>query len=269
MNRVNNLFESSKTKKELMIDSIQKWFDFVWHSWIKLVFEPIRTVNNQYVIWYLRKKQKISLSKKHENLKFTEELVESWPKSIMIINCDDDSNTWQTIAIEQKSFIFRDPPLAHLEYMFKKINGKLLNEWYMVQVEPIVESNAFRKTVESVTKKNGKIYSVEFSLNMPNLFGINNSLDEDLKWIQESYGATKAVLKLSNESDWLNLPDEDEFLKQSASYTERGWWNYKIWLKWRYIKSDKKTKWEDVEFSLDIESVDEESLYLILNKIFD
>lgn len=269
MNRVNNLFLTEKSKADLLIENLNKPFDFKWYSGINLAFEPIKIIKNQFIVGYLRKRQSINLSKKDNNLKFTDELVDNRPKTLIIINCSGDSQKWQTIAVEQKSLIFRDQPLSHLKCMFDEINKFLLSEWYIVQLEAILEPNTFWKTIDNVQKKNWKIYSLEFSLNMPNLFWMNDSLDRELKNIQETCGATKTTIKISNDKEWLTIDDRTDFFKQSASYTERWWWNYIIWLKWRNINSKKKIKWEEFDFDLNIENADEETLSLILEKIFD
>lgn len=269
MNHI-NLFQSKKTKAELLIENLKESFSFKWYSWTDLAFEPLKVIDDQYIIGYLRKKQSIKLSKKDkEDLKFTDEKVENWPKTLMIINCSDDKEKWQTIVIEQKSFVFRDQPLQHIKYLFDVVNKKLFDNWYIIQVEPIQKPNKFWETIDNINKKSQKIYSVEFSLNMPNLFWIEDSLSEDLKNAQESYWATKAVVRLSNEESWLNLKVDDTFLSQSINYTEKWWWNYTIWLKKRKISSKKQIRSEDIEVDVNIENADENALRLILNKIFD
>lgn len=269
MNNV-NLFKSRKTKAELLIENLKKSFSFKWYAWTELAFEWKRTIDKKFIIGYLRKKQSIKLSKKdNEILKFTEENYDNRPKTLIIINCSDDKQKWQTIAIEQKYFVFRDQPLQHIKYLFENINKNLYNEWYTIQVEPILKPNTFWETIDNLQKKDEKVCSVEFSLNMPNLFWIEDSLSKDLKNAQEIYWATKAVVRLSNEEDWLKLKADDKFLTQSIDYTEKWWWNYTIWLKKRKISSKKQIRLEDIEFDVNIENADENTLHLILNKIFD
>lgn len=176
MNNV-NLFKSKKSKKELLLGLLDDTINFTGQNWCIFAYEPIRIVNDKYLVWYLRKKFLLKIENKSKNSKFIEKKVDNWPKTVMIIYFSDDAEKGQTIAIEQKTSLFKEHPLPTLKSFSEFLNSSLLKEWYALQIEPIQKPNTFWETISDVQKKSWKIVSIEFSLNVPNLFWINDSLD--------------------------------------------------------------------------------------------
>jgi len=267
MNPTGSLFDIKQSKKEIIKDILTNSVLFKGPRNTDLAFTPIRFIWEDFLLWYLGKRTQIKISAWPET-QFSQSPIWSWPHVLIGFNFSDNQETWQSIVIEDKSSIFTEP-FNQLWELFNTINKTVITTGYVIQISPITEPKQFWQSIKD-KKESDKILSVEFNLNVPNLFWIKDELSQELKDAQSAYNATQTTIEIHNEEWWLTLNKENPFLAQSVSYIERGWWIYKIKLTGnRTITSADSAKSKNIDFDLDITAYDDATLTLILNKIFD
>lgn len=267
INPTGSLFQENIDKKELMKDLFTNSISFWGAKKTELAFTPVRFLWDNFLVWRLGKKSMVKISKGPET-KFSEVQEENRPHTFVAMNFSNDPNKWQTIAIEYKSNIFLDP-LTQLRNLFDDINENLAVKWYLIQIAPILELHQFWDTINQIQEWE-KILSVEFSLNVPNLFWIQDELNDELRNAQTQYNAMQTEFKLSNEQEGLSLNQSNPFLDQSVSYIEKWGWQYKIKMTWnKLINSESGAKSTTLDFDLDITTSDDATLTLVLDKIFN
>lgn len=267
INPTGSLFQAEIDKKDLMKDLLANPIFFWWAKKTELAFTPTRFLWEDFLVWLLGKKSMVKIAKWPET-NFSEVQEENRPHTLVAMNFSNDPDKGQTIAIEYKSNIFPDP-LTQLRNLFDDINKDLSAKWYVIQIAPILEPHQFWDTINQVQEWE-KVISVEFTLNVPNLFWIQDELNDELRNAQTQYNATQAEFKLSNEQEWLSLNQSNPFLDQSVSYIERWWWQYKIKMTWnKIINSESGAKATTLDFDLDITTSDDATLALVLNQIFN
>jgi len=164
---------------------------------------------------------------------------ETYPHCIMLISIDDDPKSGQRIAFEVSNVF--NKTLFALELFIKEINKCFIDYGYTMSVNPIINIEEFWDTSR---KYKGKIDKLSFDFLVPNLFAIKDTLNNDLSKIRDTYHATKASIEFENEKGNLLVPEEDNLLKQSVSYTSLGGGSYsfKIHGEKTVIKSGKKIR---------------------------
>jgi len=156
----------------------------------------------------------------------------------------------------------------NLKHFADEVNTHIFSSGYTIAINPITEEKEFWKIVE---ENENKIEKLTFSFNSPNLFGIKNSLNEDLKDLQKEYSSTKVSLELENPDGKLNIPKND-LTKQSVEYVTKGGGQYSLKIKGKYkkvisSKDNIKTKTFD-DLDIHINGSNQETLFSILDTIF-
>ena len=64
----------------------------------------------------------------------------------------------------------------------------------------------------------------------PNLFNLKNKLEDDLREANQTFNTTSTQVVLENEMGNLDLPKNNELLKESAEYIDQGAGSYQVHL---------------------------------------
>jgi len=265
-----SLFQVQKRDKREILSSVlqeNKTFQFesLGHSY---AFVVVRRENN-FVYAKFGKRGTIKRRMSAQD-KFKEVSGEDWPHCALFFNLDNDPNKGQTIAFEYKSCIFRNP-LSQLRVFAEEINLHISQSGYIMSISPVTKVQNFWNIIK--INKDKKIERLSLSFNVPNLFNLNNRLEEDLRDAQVNYGITKAKIELENPYVGINISESDSLMKQGADYIARGGGEYKIHLKEgkKVISSKEKivTKTiKDLEIDIKTKDLGQREIFSILNKIF-
>ncbi|MBP9715063.1 MAG: hypothetical protein KBD52_01055 [Candidatus Pacebacteria bacterium] len=258
------LFVDNRDKNEVLRELLGKKIEYEVRG-VKLAFVLVSSKNN-YFIARLGKKASIKRNSPPDK-KFEETHEENWPYCTVVINTNTDNGTGQKIAFEFKSNIFPST-FEQLKHFADEVNTHIFSSGYAIAINPITEEKEFWKIVE---ENEDKIEKLTFSFNSPNLFGIKNSLNEDLKDLQKEYSSTKVSLELENPDGKLNIPKND-LTKQSIEYVTQGGGQYSLKIKGKYrkvisSKDNIKTKTFD-DLDIHINGSNQETLFSILDTIF-
>jgi len=268
--KTGSLFKNSKTKKEIFREVLkQKNKKYqASKSDLAYVFEK---EDGDYIVAKLGKKQPLKKSLPPED-GFKETVDVNWPHCLLFFNLDDDSVTGQKIAFQYKSNIFKEP-IIQLEDLAYELNADLLASNYELQIEPIIKEHVFWDLVK---ENQGRIESVTFSFNAPNLFRLENDLNDDLKEAQKKFGLTKAKVEFENPQGNLTLPEDDKFLKEGVDYVRRGGGDFQLRIKGmkKTIKSKdgvlvKSVEYDDLEARININFDNTDVLKSAIKDIFD
>ncbi|MEZ0170775.1 hypothetical protein [Microvirga sp. TS319] len=107
-------------------------------------------------------------------------------------------------------------PLALMRALADALNSRLPPAPYVIEANGIVDPNTFWHFVQ---ENEGEITSVTFELVAPNMFGIRNDLDREMRELRENEKARKAKFTLQNE-DGLHLTTDR--VRETANYTAEG-----------------------------------------------
>lgn len=263
------LFPIGKTKKELFREVLkQKNFKYkASGSDLAYVFEK---EENDYIVAKIGKRQSLKRSLPPEE-GFEETVDENWPHCLVFFNLDENPNTGQKIAFEYKSNIFKTP-LTQLQDLAEELNTELFTSNYAVSIHPVIEE---RKFWDIVKANEGMIEKVTFSFNAPNLFNLDNNLNDDLKNAQKQFGLTKAAVTFENPQGKLTLSEDDKFLQQGVEYVRKGGGDFYLKLKngkRTTVKSEegvmtKTVEFEDLEARIKFDN--EEVLHSAIKNVFD
>lgn len=247
------LFENKKDKntifKELVVN---KKFEFKDGN-SDLVFICNKSFDN-FAFAKLGKKSKIKKNLLSEN-DFEEIYETDYPNCILFFKFNSDSSEGQKIFFQYDSKVFRTPE-NKLKIFEQKINEELFSFGYSLSINPIVDEKDFWKLNE---KYAGKIEKITFCYAVPNLFNIENELNEDLKSGAKKYNNTNAAITFENKSGGIVLSKDDIFVKQSVEYITKGGGEFR--LKARGLKgeinSGKKVKVVSIEeIELETDNID-------------
>lgn len=129
---------------------------------------------------------------------FSETEHESWRAALVLIDPRAHENG-QLIAAEMVPEVGR--PLPIMDSLAQSINTGTPPEPYFVEVNAITDT----KTFWDFEKENrGHIVDITFELHVPNMFGIRDDLDKELKELRDHERARRAKFEIQNE-DGLNL----------------------------------------------------------------
>lgn len=221
---------------------------------------------DNYVVARLGKRSSLRKSLPPEKL-FEETREEHWPHCNVIFNLDNDSETGQKIIFEFKNNIFASPALQ-LKKLAEEINPLLMPSQFVLSINPVTESQEFWHIIN---QNKDKIEKLSFIFNSPNLFNLENDLNEELKGIQKDYLATKATIEFENPDGRLKVP-ENKLTKQGVEYITKGGGEYRVKIRGRrrtVLSSKGKIKTRDfpeVEIMGSIGS--QRELFSLLEKIF-
>lgn len=258
------LFEDKRDKNNILRDVIAKTIEYESRG-VKLAFVPV-TKKDNYIIGRLGKRASIKRNSPPDQ-KFEETYEENWPYCYIVINTNTNHGTGQKIAFELKSSVFPSP-YEQLKHFADELNTHLFSSGYAIAINPVTEEKEFWSLIE---QNHDKIEKLTFTFNSPNLFGINNSLTEDLKSLQKEYSSTRVSLEMENPDGKLNVP-KNELTNQSVDYITKGGGQFALRLKGKKIvlrsKDNIKTKSFD-DLDLHINSDNQQTLFDVLGKIFE
>lgn len=258
------LFNDNRDKNDILREAFIKTIEYESRG-VKLAFVPVSQKNN-YIVGRLGKRASIKRNSPPDQ-KFAETHEENWPYCYVVINTNTNNGTGQKIAFEFKSSVFPSP-YEQLKHFADEMNMCLFSSGYAIAINPVTEEKEFWRLV---SENHDKIEKLIFTFNSPNLFGIENSLTEDLKSLQKEYSSTKVSLELENPDGRLNIPHND-LTEQSVDYITKGGGQFALRLKGKKIvlrsKDNIKTKSFD-DLDLRINSNDQQTLFDVLDKIFE
>lgn len=255
------LFQSNIEKKEILKRVLHDTIQFPNRT-STLGYSLIRQ-ENDFVYARLGKRSKITKSLPPET-NFEEKIEEHWPACDMFISLLEDPINGQTIAVEHNSAVFQNElnPLRALSDVF---NLSLQSEGLEMSINPITDERNFW---ELVRENQNQIREVVFCYRAPNLFKLENSLNEELTDAKETFMMTEAEVSLKNDQGHLQVPEND-FMKQSVDYIARGGGEYKLIANGKVYTSNKNHKTKEVVFDIDIETSDKESFLSVISRIFN
>lgn len=159
---------------------------------------------------------------------FQIEAVESWPNVPIIINTSDDPEIGQSIAIELDKAIFRSP-IVQLKKLVEELAHRSIRiKGYEIALHPITEIQDFWDVIKNYK---GNIHALTFEFSAPNLFKTNDSLNDELRNAEDTFGMTNASIKLENSEGALNVPEDNKFVEQGLKYITDGGGEYRIQVK--------------------------------------
>ncbi len=194
---------------------------------------------------------------------FKKELEENWLCSNVFIRLDGEPQGGQTIAIEYHSSTFRSP-LSPLQAWANKINETLSCEGYLLSIHPVTTERDFWTLVKS---SKGKIQQLVLSFSAPNLFKIENNLNDDLKKLQKEYNATETSIGLSNPTGNLNISDSSKLVKQGVEYITKGGGDYKLRVGGIFHSSKDKGKYKTIDLEINLETTDKGTFIRTLKEL--
>lgn len=258
------LFTETKDKNEILRDLLNAGKLEYDSRGVKLAFVLVARKGN-YFIGRLGKRASIKRNSPPDQ-KFEEMFEENWPNCFVIINTGTDPDTGQKIAFELKTNVFTSP-FEQLRTFADELNTRLFSSGYAMAVNPVTEQKEFWKLVG---ENENKIEKLTFTFNSPNLFNIQNSLNDDLKALQKEYSSTKVSIELENPDGKLNIP-KNELTNQSLEYITKGGGQYKLRVKGKKViirsKDSIKTKtFEDLD--IHINGDNQGALFDVLDTIF-
>jgi len=265
-----SLFQDQKrNKKEILLSVLQEGKPIQFESsGSKYAFVVVKK-ENDFIYAKLGKRSTIKRRMPAQD-KFKEIFEEDWPHCVLFFNLDNDPNKGQRIAFEYKSHIFRNPH-SQLKAFADKINSHILESGYIMSISPVTKVQNFWNIIKA--NKGKKIEKLSLIFKMPNLFDLDNRLEEDLKKAQSDYGITKAKIELANPYEGIKIPENKKLIKQGADYIARGGGEYRIYIKEgkKMISSKQKTVTKtikDLEVNIKNKDLGQEEIFSIFNKIF-
>ena len=144
---------------------------------------------------------------------FEEKEEEDWPGSSVFLNLDDEKGSGkskesgQKIAFEANRVAITNP-VNCLRALADKINEDITHHGYFITINPIL--TAKKSFWAAVDENEGKIKKAVLTYTPPNLFNLQNNLEDDLRKANEKFNTTSTQVVLENESGNLHLPKDDQ-----------------------------------------------------------
>lgn len=251
-------------KTELLQTIFSRELTFTHYN-SSLGYVPIKTEGN-YIHAQIGKKSSIKRTKPPEE-GFTRESLENWETCNVLINLDTNPISGQTIAFEKKGSVFNDP-FIKLDAFVEIINNELRANGYEMEINALTADTDFWQVVNEYT---GGIEELNLHFSAPNLFGVNNSLDEELKNATDLFGITSTDISLQNSEGNLKLPPDNKFLKEGVALIAKGGGKYKIKLKHnKEIISGEAVKSKDFDIKeIDLQVSDPEIFKGLVKQVFE
>lgn len=272
LNKVDHLFANENSdKKEVLLQALKrertKGVHSFKHNGVSLAYVYGRT-NGKYLIASLGKKSIIKKNAPPEE-GFSTIKEETWPNCDLVFNLDDDPATGQRIAFEYSKAVFENPH-TQIKAFADELNKDLFHSGWAISINPITSE---RKFWEFINSHKGKIERLTLTFNTPNLFKLNNALNDDLKELEQEYNVNKASLTLENVDGKLALPQDSDLINQSVEYITRGGGEYSVRIKGkgaRVVSSNDNIKTKSVEFDdLEFFASSPDALKNALDSIFN
>ncbi len=260
------LFAPETSKKELMRKLLEKTYYFDYRG-SKLAYTYERS-EGDYIFAKIGKKSSIVKHASPEK-NFKKEKEEDWPNCMVFINIGENPENGQMIAFEYKRSIFQQP-LKQLQEFINKINNKLLQHGLVATINPVTKEYDFWKIVE---QNEGNIEELDLFFAAPNLLNIINTLNEDLKNLQEEFGITNTGVSLVNKNANLKIPKNNRLIKEGVEYITKGGGEFKFKIKGgirsKIISSEQKIKSIELDLDVDLATTDPQTVKDFFNKIFN
>ena len=178
-----------------------------------LHFVPVPDLSSQNLIVGRIGRQIIARENEppEENLKDTKR--PAWIASMIFIDPTYHEDG-QKIAIEAQLKI--GSPIAILKSLSQKLNDVRPTHKFLIEVNSIIEASDFW---QFVSENEGKITKVTFDLIPPNMFGIRDDFDRELKELRDQERAQRVKFELQS-SDGLAL--DTERVRNTVNYTVEG-----------------------------------------------
>lgn len=268
LNPVTTLFPDKRKKIDILSEILQRNIPLSYERRGTSLAYRFYAKKDDYIIGRVGRKSKIKRYLSPEkNFKIQDE--ENWPLCDVVFYLSSDREKGQKIAFEYKVGVFSSPN-EQLKYLAEKINEELMTYGYVLSINPVTEEQEFWKIIN---ENKGKVEKLSFTFNAPNLFGLTNNLNEDLKNAAKEYNINKTTIELENSNGQLLVPESSELVKQGVEYVAKGGGQYSIKLKGRgrrVLESSNKTVTKTFDFEgLEIVTDDGELAKEILKKIFE
>jgi hypothetical protein len=142
-----------------------------------------------------------------------ESIHEGWRASVMVIDPTEHKDG-QKVALEINKRVGSTNGL--ISSLVAKINSIHPNSAYELFAEPIFDVQTFWKFAD---ENRGHITSLTFEFVVPNMFGVNDDIDDELVGYREHEKAQIVAVKIANES---GLETDTQRIKESVNYVGRG-----------------------------------------------
>jgi hypothetical protein len=143
----------------------------------------------------------VAVENKPPEANFAETEHEGWRAALVLIDPRSHDNG-QRAAVEMVTEVGR--PLGVIGSLAESINARVRPEPYYLDVNAISEMQTFW---DFERENRGQIVNIVFELHVPNMFGIRDDLDKELRDLRDNERARRAKLEIQNE-DGLNLQTE-------------------------------------------------------------
>lgn len=185
---------------------------------------------------------------------------EDWPYLEFLCDCSVGK---QLVVIEYNSTVIYKMSVVKtvLEGL---VGGAMFQHGYSVHFEPIIDDESFWGLVDDAEA----VYSLNFLLNSPNLFGAGSKANEALGHLRKTFNNTRVKITLENERGRLNVPKEQ--LETYREYADKGGGEWTI-TTCPKGKGRKKRKHSSSERALKVaaEKVDSQPLVTRLKTIYE
>lgn len=155
-------------------------------------------------------------SLQHETRDFQTELIDNWPKILLVIWNDPDQ---QLIAVQHRVTAFQETD-AVLKLVFDSIEPMLAKKQLTAIWEPLFEKKVFWDLIE---KYEGKIQELDFELVTPNMSNISGVLPENLRQFAKRTNAVKSHITIASDpSSALKIDSNDPVVSALVDYSSQG-----------------------------------------------
>ena len=206
---------------------------------------------------------------------FKEKREEDWPGSHIFINLSDEKlsgntkKSGQMIALQVNMDAISDSTNC-LRALAIQINKEISSSGFRVSINPVLKER--QKFWNVIDKNRGSIKKVVLTYTPPNIFNLENKLEDDLRAANKKFNTTSTQIVLENDDGDLNLPKGDALLDQSAEYIDLGNGNFRVHLTSgkKIIKSEDGVRTEEFEGdSLAIEGAGNKEIKEIIKNFWE
>ncbi len=258
-----SLFSSgdAASKKKAMQKILSEKVDFNSLA-CEYSYRPKKEYGIDFIWSYIGKKALIEHELK-ENDDFVKRKEEEWPHRTVVINTNEKI---QVVGFEIFKNNLFSSPLYVLKCFANKLNENLQEFGWQVVFEPIIDTQAFWNVIET---NSGSIKSLKFTYYVPNLFGTNDALTQELDDAKKNYSAQKVETELVNDHGNLIVP-KSAFVEQSIKHIQEGGGKYVVTLKDNRAKfsSESESKIVNIKEAR-IQLDDQEAMLAILEQFFN
>jgi len=176
-------------------------------------YVPLPEVANPEVMVGRVGRQVVGVENQPPEAYFRETEHVGWRAALVLIDPRSHANG-QLIAGEMLTDVGK--PLSVMASLAQSINMREPAEPYFMDVNAITAAQTFWAFEE---ENRGHIVDITFDLHVPNMFGIRDDLDKELKELRDNEKARRAKLQIQNE-DGLNL--QTDRVKTTVEHTIDG-----------------------------------------------